>query len=106
VQLIKILRQNNAEVFVEEDSFIDLKPQLYKESQPIDLMVTVGGDGTVLYCFCVMTKVRHGMSIFQEKKPPLLFSFGRGTLGFMCVYDLKNYEHKIRELMNGNYTIE
>ncbi|CAD8175033.1 unnamed protein product [Paramecium pentaurelia] len=52
-----------------------------QESIPqIALIIVVGGDGTVLYA----------LRQFQGFEPPPILAFQKGTLGFMCVFDLKD----------------
>ena len=42
----------------------------------IDYVITVGGDGTILY----------GNKLFQKKITPDFISFEKGTLGFLCKF--------------------
>jgi NAD+ kinase len=46
------------------------------------------------------------MSLFQGRTTPPVLTFGRGTLGFMCVYDLNNYREDIGQIIEGRYTVE
>ncbi|KAI3405675.2 POS5 [Candida oxycetoniae] len=46
----------------------------------IDLMITLGGDGTIL----------RGVSLFSNVRVPPVLSFAMGTLGFLLPFDYKN----------------
>ncbi|KAI5952702.1 POS5 [Candida jiufengensis] len=53
----------------------------YKEIiNKVDLMITLGGDGTIL----------RGVSLFSNSKVPPVLSFAMGTLGFLLPFDFKN----------------
>ena len=51
------------------------------DSSTVELVITLGGDGTVL----------HAAWLFQKVVPPLL-SFHLGTLGFLTAFDFGNLE--------------
>ncbi|KAG5458054.1 MAG: ATP-NAD kinase-like domain-containing protein, partial [Olpidium bornovanus] len=55
-----------------------------------DLMVTIGGDGTVL----------HGAWIFQGSSPPIM-SFHMGSLGFLTVFDVQTFRESMRNVIEG-----
>ncbi|PRT53927.1 ATP-NADH kinase YEF1 [Wickerhamiella sorbophila] len=59
---------------------------LQKQADMIDLVITLGGDGTVLYTSW----------IFQSIVPPVL-SFGLGSLGFMTENVFENFKEVIDE---------
>ncbi|KAI5961623.1 POS5 [Candida pseudojiufengensis] len=46
----------------------------------VDLMITLGGDGTIL----------RGVSLFSNVKVPPVLSFAMGTLGFLLPFDFQN----------------
>jgi NAD+ kinase len=56
----------------------------------IDLVVTLGGDGTVLYASW----------LFQCKMPPLV-SFHLGSLGFLTVFDYSDYKRVLHQVIDG-----
>ena len=51
----------------------------------------LGGDGTLLH----LTK------LFSATPPPPVISFNMGTLGFLTPFDVKNYRHILRGLLQG-----
>ncbi|KAK9463716.1 ATP-NAD kinase-like domain-containing protein [Lipomyces oligophaga] len=59
-----------------------------------DLVITLGGDGTVLYT----------SRLFQQIVPPVL-SFNLGSLGFLTKFDFSNYETVIKKLMNEGVVV-
>jgi len=56
----------------------------------IDLIITLGGDGTILY----------SSWMFQSGIPPLL-SFHFGSLGFLTVFDFNNHRRVLRNVIEG-----
>ncbi|KAG0267071.1 NADH kinase pos5 [Mortierella polycephala] len=55
-----------------------------------DLVVTLGGDGTIL----------HTSSLFSSAVPPVV-SFSMGTLGFLLPYHINNYQTALRRLITN-----
>ncbi|CAF0755557.1 unnamed protein product [Didymodactylos carnosus] len=60
----------------------------------IDLIVCLGGDGTLL----------HVSSLFQDSCPPIL-SFSMGSLGFLTPFDYKNHQKVLDEVLAGNVAV-
>ncbi|CAG8481796.1 2585_t:CDS:2 [Funneliformis caledonium] len=60
------------------------------KSDNIDLIITLGGDGTILY----------SSWMFQSDMPPLL-SFHFGSLGFLTVFDFNNHRRVLRNVIDG-----
>ncbi|CAF0755476.1 unnamed protein product [Adineta steineri] len=60
----------------------------------IDLIICLGGDGTLL----------HASSIFQKSCPPIL-SFSMGSLGFLTPFDFKSHEKILNEVLAGNVAV-
>ena len=60
----------------------------------IDLIVCLGGDGTLL----------HASSIFQKSCPPVL-SFSMGSLGFLTPFEFKYHEKIMNEVISGNVAV-
>lgn len=57
----------------------------------IDFVITLGGDGTVLYASW----------LFQFAVPPVL-SFFFGTLGFLTLFDFEDYKQIVGSILRGN----
>ena len=56
----------------------------------IDLVITLGGDGTLL----------HTANLFQLMAPPIL-SFALGSLGFLTPFDFKHYKESLNNCFDG-----
>jgi NAD+ kinase len=69
--------------------------QLYSSENEIDLLIVVGGDGTVLRAIREMT-------IFEK---PIL-SVNRGTIGFLAELELDELENELPAMLNGDGFIE
>eukprot|EP00040_Diaphanoeca_grandis_P016989 m.88176 g.88176 ORF g.88176 m.88176 type:complete len:581 (-) comp26162_c0_seq1:231-1973(-) len=60
----------------------------------VDLLITLGGDGTLLYA----------ASIFQLMAPPIL-PFALGSLGFLTPFDFKDYKKHIDACITGSGSV-
>lgn len=58
--------------------------------EKFDLVLTLGGDGTVLFTSW----------LFQRIVPPIL-SFSLGSLGFLTPFDFENYRNHLNHVMGG-----
>ncbi|KAJ3410802.1 hypothetical protein HDV05_003231 [Chytridiales sp. JEL 0842] len=56
-----------------------------------DLLVTLGGDGTVLYASW----------LFQTGSPPPMVSFYMGSLGFLTVFEFGKFKEAMEGVMSG-----
>lgn len=65
-----------------------------KNAQIFDLVVTLGGDGTLLYV----------STLFQNFVPPVI-SFSFGSLGFLTNFSFKNFEHQMKAVLEQSSTI-
>ncbi|KAI6669577.1 hypothetical protein NL676_004462 [Syzygium grande] len=63
-------------------------PYLHKK---VDLLVTLGGDGTVLWA----------ASLFQGPVPPVV-SFNMGSLGFMTPFSRDGYKKQLESILRGD----
>lgn len=63
-------------------------------SSKIDLIITIGGDGTLLYT----------ASLFQKKCPPIM-PFAAGSLGFLTRFSLDSFESKIQRVLNSEQSV-
>lgn len=62
------------------------------EDMKVDIMITIGGDGTIL-------------RTFMKNKAPLI-GINAGGVGFLAEIDVKDIEEGIRRLRNGDYVVE
>jgi NAD+ kinase len=60
----------------------------------IDLIICLGGDGTLL----------HASGIFQKSCPPIL-SFSMGSLGFLAPFDFKDHEEILKKVLLGDIRV-
>ncbi|KAF7980847.1 hypothetical protein HWV62_36494 [Athelia sp. TMB] len=65
------------------------------ESEKIDLVVTLGGDGTIL----------HASSLFNTGAVPPVLSFSMGTLGFLLPFHIDDFAKAIQSVFEGKATI-
>ena len=103
VEAIKKLWVRGMDVIVEKDLYdvlmVDI-PKEYEmkliefqsqEKQGTDIIITFGGDGTLMHC----------SSIFQNRPIPPIMSFDFGSMGFLSPFQYENFEedidHMIRE---------
>lgn len=65
------------------------------DGQPIDLVITLGGDGTVLRV----------SSLFSTGPVPPVLSFSMGTLGFLLPFHIGSFETAIHHVFLGQATV-
>ncbi|EMD33081.1 hypothetical protein CERSUDRAFT_57324, partial [Gelatoporia subvermispora B] len=65
------------------------------EAHPIDLVVTLGGDGTIL----------HASSLFKVGAVPPVLSFSMGTLGFLLPFHIDDYAKALDSAFAGRVTV-
>jgi NADH kinase len=70
-----------------EDDFVSPQHLILIEisEYPIDLIITLGGDGTIL----------HASSLFRIGPVPPVLSFSMGTLGFLLPFSRLNITHDL-----------
>lgn len=57
----------------------------------IDLIICIGGDGTILYA----------STLFQKSCPPVL-AMNMGSLGFLCPFDFDQYKEYVKSILKGD----
>ncbi|KIY63222.1 ATP-NAD kinase [Cylindrobasidium torrendii FP15055 ss-10] len=83
-------------VFHEDRIDIPHAAEIWKpDINPIDLVITVGGDGTIL----------HASSLFSAGAVPPVLSFSMGTLGFLLPFHIDDYRKALESFFQGSYTI-
>ncbi|KAI0827844.1 ATP-NAD kinase [Trametes gibbosa] len=65
------------------------------DAEPIDLVITLGGDGTIL----------HASSLFKTGAVPPVLSFSMGTLGFLLPFHIDDYTKAIDSAFAGRITV-
>ena len=61
------------------------------DEKKVDLVVTVGGDGTVLWA----------SRKFQNRPAPPMFTINRGKVGYMCNFPLHNCEQRLGQVLDS-----
>ncbi|TDL17581.1 ATP-NAD kinase [Rickenella mellea] len=64
-------------------------------AQEIDLVLTLGGDGTIL----------HASSLFKAGAVPPVLSFSMGTLGFLLPFHIDDYAAALEGVYHGKATV-
>jgi len=62
---------------------------------PIDLIITLGGDGTIL----------HASSLFSTGPVPPVLSFSLGTLGFLLPFRFDTYPGALKDVFEGRASV-
>lgn len=62
--------------------------------EPIDLIILLGGDGTLL----------HTAALFQGRMPPVL-PFALGSMGFLTPFQFRTFDTSLRTIFNGNCSL-
>jgi len=65
------------------------------KSEKIDLIVTLGGDGTIL----------HASSLFKSSEVPPVLSFSMGTLGFLLPFHIDDFGKALESAFEGKATV-
>ncbi|GAB6123909.1 NAD kinase [Dysgonomonas termitidis] len=104
-KLFKILLDNNTEIYLQQKFYNYLKDVLFLEYDiagiimndefNVDLVVSIGGDGTFL----------RTASIIGKKNIPIL-GINAGRLGFLADVGDKDLEDTFADIFSGNYRIE
>lgn len=85
-------------VFHEDRDDIPRGAEIWKpspDSEKIDLVVTLGGDGTIL----------HASSLFSAGAVPPVLSFSMGTLGFLLPFHIDDFDKALESVFTGKATI-
>ncbi|KAF9485953.1 ATP-NAD kinase [Pholiota conissans] len=84
-------------VFHEDRDDIPHGAEIWRPGSPekIDLVVTLGGDGTIL----------HASSLFSAGAVPPVLSFSMGTLGFLLPFHIDDFDKALESVFTGKATI-
>eukprot|EP00331_Platyophrya_macrostoma_P030203 CAMPEP_0176441850 /NCGR_PEP_ID=MMETSP0127-20121128/21458_1 /TAXON_ID=938130 /ORGANISM="Platyophrya macrostoma, Strain WH" /LENGTH=315 /DNA_ID=CAMNT_0017826737 /DNA_START=150 /DNA_END=1097 /DNA_ORIENTATION=+ len=72
---------------ISKEIIVEFNPS--KHEMEIELVITIGGDGTILWT----------ANFFPNRIMPPLFTIDRGTLGYMCNFSMKTYKETVRGLL-------
>ncbi|EGO00957.1 hypothetical protein SERLA73DRAFT_178956 [Serpula lacrymans var. lacrymans S7.3] len=85
-------------VFAEDRPDIPAGAEVWRpgsQSEKVDLVVTLGGDGTIL----------HAASLFSLGAVPPVLSFSMGTLGFLLPFHIDDFAKALESVFQGKATI-
>jgi NAD kinase len=94
----RLLNSYRVSVIVEPEHYKEIQPPLRVKSiremdtKLINAIITVGGDGTILWAN------RH----FKYEGIPPIISFAMGTINYMCCFPVKNYVEVLTKGLNLN----
>ncbi|MBI1934091.1 NAD(+)/NADH kinase [Candidatus Peregrinibacteria bacterium] len=98
-RILHILREEGAEIFLDSSRMHGLPCSCdyaaLQEGVPIDLLVVIGGDGTIL----------RAVRELHDVRVPIL-SVNRGAVGFLAETRLEEADTLVRQLLHGNGVIE
>ncbi|OGJ57366.1 hypothetical protein A3H22_00635 [Candidatus Peribacteria bacterium RIFCSPLOWO2_12_FULL_55_15] len=98
-RILQILREEGAEVFLDISRMRGLQRvcdyAVLQEGAPIDLLVVIGGDGTIL----------RAVRELRDFRVPIL-SVNRGAVGFLAETRLEEADTLVRQLLRGDGVIE
>ncbi|MDR2834819.1 MAG: NAD kinase [Bacteroidales bacterium] len=108
IQLFEELKNNNTKIYINNNfnEFLKNKFLLYfpnviiyeqelPKDEKIDFLLSIGGDGTFL----------ESATIVGDSEIPIL-GINTGRLGFLAYVNSKNFVNSIKQLLNGNFTID
>ncbi|KIK81544.1 hypothetical protein PAXRUDRAFT_832776 [Paxillus rubicundulus Ve08.2h10] len=99
-ELLRHLKKTHpsVKVFAEDRSDIPEGAEVWRpgpQSENIDLVVTLGGDGTIL----------HAASLFSLGAVPPVLSFSMGTLGFLLPFHIDDFAKGLEAVFQGKTTL-
>ncbi|MBM3193795.1 MAG: NAD(+)/NADH kinase [Chlamydiae bacterium] len=91
-----IFAKNGFQAFIDKDYKGTTKLPYMDESTPIDIYITLGGDGTLL-------AFKHKYACNENA---LFTSVNLGSLGFMADVRMEDFELYLKDLINNDYDID
>ncbi|THH08165.1 hypothetical protein EW146_g9085 [Bondarzewia mesenterica] len=85
----------NVRVFHETGKGIPQPVEIWRPGQNVDLVITLGGDGTIL----------HASSLFRVGAVPPVLSFSMGTLGFLLPFHVDDFAGALESVFRGRATV-
>jgi NAD+ kinase len=106
VKVFELLSQNNAEIFISSKFDSLLKNQAFKKFswktfeqgdslQPLDLFISIGGDGTLL----------ESVTLIGAAEIPVL-GINTGRLGFLATVSKDVIDDALKKVLNGSYALD
>ncbi|MCH9811916.1 NAD(+)/NADH kinase [bacterium] len=91
--IVDYLHQKNMEVFLDEEMKDDFQLPLITKDTPIDIFITLGGDGTLLYF----------VSKYIDRKDAVFTAINFGSLGFMADIRIEEFEGYLDDLVEKKW---
>ena len=93
--IMEHLHRHNVEVFIDDEVRNVFPLPLIKKDTEIDLFITLGGDGTLLYF----------ASKYKDHRNPIFTAINFGSLGFMADIRIEEFEGYLDALISGNWKV-
>ncbi|MCH9621356.1 MAG: NAD kinase [Chlamydiia bacterium] len=93
--IMDYLHKNNIEVFIDDELKDNFSLPVIEDSSEIDIFITLGGDGTLLYF----------MNKYANHKNALFTAVNFGSLGFMADIRIEEFEGYLNDLINKRYEV-
>lgn len=91
--IVDYLHRNNLEVFIDEEIKEHFSLPVIEDSTPIDLFITLGGDGTLLYF----------VSKYKDRNNAVFTAINFGSLGFMADIRIEEFEGYLDDIINKRF---
>ncbi len=97
-ELISLLRSENIQLCTDDANYSKFKlhPISFYNPEDIEIIITMGGDGTILRI----------ANYYSHLKNAAILGINLGHLGFMADVQINNIHSCIKELISGKYKIE
>ena len=91
--IMEYLHRNDIEVFIDDEVKDHFNLPLIQDTDDIDLFITLGGDGTLLYF----------VSKYRERKESVFTAINFGSLGFMADIRIEEFEGYLDDLIDKKW---
>jgi NAD kinase len=93
LELIKWINQHyKKNIYLEDQEFAKRHNLISYKKQNIDLVISLGGDGTILHTNKIL-----------KNKYPYIISFSLGTLSFISSHDFEDFKEVLINVFNNNF---
>lgn len=93
IPIVEYLHRNNVEVFIDEEVKDHFTLPLIEKTTQIDLFITLGGDGTLLYF----------VDKYSYRDSPKFTAINFGSLGFMADIRIEEFEGYLSDIVRKNW---